>query len=398
MLGIGGYWLYTRYANPLSEKEDPLPLLNSSTEPPKVTLRLGAAMSLEAAPECRGTDRAQVIKDGQGQIWVLLAQFETFQFSKWTEGGFTPLAPMPSVGHHGAEEFAVALTEGNLPIVFWQAFGEPGKVLIVSTQWSPQGWSSPVTLDTMPTPALTRSFDAIRDASGRVHLVYDRFLDPPEAYKRAPIVIDAVDVFRPGKAFHVYLEKGSWSRPAATTGAGKFDFRDFRLCLDPAGEVCLSGIVRLDDSSMGFIARQFWRNGNWTVPKRLTPTSKMWSCWVCFDLRRVTHIWSNCYQQLSNGRLEKMPLPFVIQSPIIRALPGGRIALLSEGTLTVWNGTEWCPTIYVGAEDMSVTPTGSILAWTWKEKTVHIREVEVKVEARSNSTQVPSEPVRMTPQ
>ena len=380
LLGMGGYLLYEWRVERVVPREAPLSLVNPPPQISPVTLKLGQAVSLEA-PECRGGDRAHVIRDGQGRIWVFLAQMDAFQFSTWKDGGFSPLAPMPAVADWGAEMCAVALTDGDLPVVCWQTFGPPGTVLIVSSRWSAQGWSPPETLDSMPTPGFIMSFDSLRDASGRTHLVYNRNLDPPEEYKKSPIVMDAVDVFRPGKAFHVYLEKGSWSRPVSTTGPGQFDLREFHLSLDCDGNLCLSGIVRRGSGSVGAIGRQFWRNGTWSDLRSLTPTSELDSCWVYFDLLGITHIWSNRdyawwrYQQLSNGQMSEMPLPCKMLRPVIKRLPGGRIALLTQGKLTVWNGQEWSPAIDVDAEDMAITSARSILVWSWRQNTVRIQDV-----------------------
>ncbi len=382
-LGIGGYWLYRWHTNPLGGMEEPQPLVNRPPEIRKVTLKVGRTMRLDA-PECRGADRAHVLQDGQGQIWVLLAQTQAFQFSRWSGGKFSPLSAMPAVRDWGVDNSAVALTDENLPIVFWRTFGEPGTVRIVSSRWTPQGWSPPVTLDTMPTPGFIFSFDAIRDTAGTVHLVYDRRLDPPEVYWKSLIAIDSSDLFKPRKAFHVYLRNGSWSQAASTTGPGRFDISNFHFSLDPQGLLCLSGKVRQSDPETGYIARQFWRDGQWSKLKSLTPTSELESCWIYSDLRGVTHIWFNRdyafwrYQQLTDGRLSEAPLPCDILRPVIRRLADGRIALLSQRKLTVWNGREWCQAIDVNAEDMSITPAGSILAWIWEKTVVRINEVRLE--------------------
>ncbi|HOW73596.1 MAG TPA: hypothetical protein PKY77_23590 [Phycisphaerae bacterium] len=321
--------------------------------------------------------------DHQGQIWVFLAQSMSFQFSKGDSKGFSPLVPMPAVGQLGPEILALTTGADNEPLVIWQAIDPPGTSRIVFSRWTPQGWSRPVTIDTMPSANYTRSFDALRDPQGRVHLVYDRPLDPPEKYKLGVIAIDAVDVFTPHKAFHACLSGGSWSRPVSTTAPGRFDFRAFHLSLDSGGAICLSGVTWEGKTrSQGYLARQYWRDGQWSGLKVLARVTAAQDAWIYSDLCGVTHLWHSQdrlwqYQQLAGGDLKEATAPCRLLQPIINRLPDGRIALLSLPGLTVWNGTEWSDLLSVQAEDMGVSPTGSILLWQWRDATVKLRQVSI---------------------
>lgn len=154
---------------------------------------------------------------------------------------------------------ATTLPDGR-PMVVWSGFdGTPGEK-IVSTTLDGEDWSAPTVI---ATGVRVRCLDLLRDADGRIHLLYVSPLQPGESY-------GPIDGFYPYKSWHVCHENGAWGKPRPIQGRGRFDISQALLTLTPSGRMVASAeIVHQFNSGNRKLAVQVLGKGGWSDVREL---------------------------------------------------------------------------------------------------------------------------------
>ena len=375
------------------------PRLKRAMLPPKAgktSLFLGSQAALAVGDSPRGGDLSSVVCNKEGDFWVLLSysggERKGIVWAKRTRGIWTSPATL------AAWKFIFGLkviqdSLGN-PCAIWYGFDEATGQAIAVSMWMDNGWSTPIILDRLPAGQSINSIDAIRDAEGALHVVYDRPLAPAEEYSRGLVIASGAFA---DKAFHAYFDGKQWSKPSPTTGRGRYSVNGLRLSNAPDGQVCLSaeyapfGRVSLKNHYIGY---QTWARNKWSSVGKILPPDEgrdgrnLLPALFLIDSWGLGHAWyyrtdvhQSEYYQVHGATASKAAFPGAALRPFVISNPKGGLASSCSGSVCLWDGNEWCEPLPVGENDgLTVSPSGRIFVWRWRERQVVIQEVIVKEE------------------
>jgi hypothetical protein len=347
--------------------------------PTIVGMKLGKEMRLDMKRRMR--HEIALLCDAGGTPWVFSCDAggsDLICCSKFVNGTPTPLETIAKEGWRSFDSITASLDAAGNPVVIWVGFRTDKEVaahpltlgrrnesgtgvfegaVLAASAWTGEKWSKPAIIDVLGMGTFASSLRSMRDASGAVHVVYDRKLEPPEQYNIGFILGEG---FSPRKCFHAYLEGGKWSTAVPTTGEGKYYLSDMRPSLMPEGQVALSVLVRPPHGDGTHVGWQKWDGKKWSGLEQVGPRlgSSTYEGGSLIDRWGTRVTWweqrggrgdkeQNHTFAVSSQRKDR---PFQLfegsLSPISAIHTSGAVVMLSPhevqaGELRAWDGRKW---------------------------------------------------------
>lgn len=372
-----------------SKPSEPAPSASSasaSSHPADVTLSAGQEQFVKTE-QPMGGDELHLVAASNGNAWLFLKSMRSLSYAARQKGSWTEPTAIPTDGWKFINRMTVAMDKEGRPIVVWAGFDDtPGEAL-AALRWLGDGWSSPAILDRLETSTSVESLHTLRDPSGRVHLAYDRPLNPRESYN-----IGGHGMF-PRKCWHAVFDGQRWSTPAPTTGPGRFSAYARGLSLGPDGRIALGIHVSLPGDP-GYVAQQAWDGNTWSSIEKLknaqsggvvaTPWGDRLLWWTLDQSFGASVVRGDCEAAVPEACWSR--------STLVTADKAGRIVVCArdgDGAVHLWNGENWSGGLrFEGADAIVPTPNGNLLAARWERGGVRIQDILVRdVAATSQATQ-----------
>ena len=258
---------------------------------------------------------------------------------------------------------AAELDANGQPVVIWGTVAELRYVRRTRGKWS-----EPETITGFVSRIGSGGLSSIRDAEGRIHLVYHDDIPGEGMYNLGGHGVNAC------KCYHTMFDGKRWTELRTTTAKGRFHITGPVLFSDPDGTINLAAEVEeygWVDRKGTYVGYQTWDGEKWSEFRKASPQAWNVSGGVmATDARGVKHV---CWTVMRDaeptaggggpddfpcfsGRLEKGKLVGVEEIPQAFLMPL-RMQADSEGRLflwgsdyshiRVWDGAKWTGPILV---------------------------------------------------
>jgi hypothetical protein len=358
--------------------------------PAPMELSLGEQFVFHPEPLAGGDEYHWAI-GRNGEFWVfcqkLFQPLMAARIEKGVQPSFEPISPKEWVD---ADRVSVSNDASGNPVVLMMGCVQDARdTHVVARKWSGQGWTEPVELDAFDGSGTFGYMISFLDSKGRVHVVYDRRLEPYESY-------GFMHGQFPDKCFHAWSDGQKWNRAKATTGRGEFYLDPRFLSELPDGKVCLALRVSPFSSWWGlgpdFQGCQFWDGSQWSDIVKERPREARCQS----DGEPVLDYWGNTvswsgedgkhYCLLKKRGSDSVESIDILSAPLLKRDLSGRIIVCSsnssEGEIRVWKRDRWTgPLRYPldGGEKASrilCNPDGSILVVHEGESRIVVQRIQ----------------------
>lgn len=368
---------------------DDLPVA-SGRFPPNVSLSLGPTETILVAEHPTGGDSALVLAGSGQQMWVILARLEApLMWAARHGDGWSAFSPLPMPGWKFVNKITGVVDADGNPWVAWSGYDERNGEAIAVSKWTGQGWSPLQIIDRITPCVFITQLLMLADGAGRIHLVYDGALTPPEDYARGFIVVDGEF---PHKCIHIYFDGKNWTSPVATTGRGRFGLTPMSLRLRADGSIQLTQTRRKFGLVDGFeyaIVRQIWNGTSWSSPDVLRDCAQ-----PVYEGDSIRDRWGATITCWSGEQSLEYQFSRPGQDPTLGTYdvgrygttflshPSGRIIRFTEKYgLAAWNGQHWSTALRTpDAARLTVGADGRMFVSDWSASGVEIKEVVMTAE------------------
>jgi hypothetical protein len=296
-----------------------------------------------------GGDNYHYISGKNGELWVLLQELSQPLKAARINGDkdfqFKPICPADWAG---VTRVSVTNDESGNPVVVMMGYVKnSSKMQVVVRKRLDNNWSNPIEIDRFDGSGTFGSMISLLDSKGRIHVVYDRHLEPRESYAVGFIIVDGEF---PDKCFHAFFDGEKWSRSKSTTGKGKYYVDPLFLSEMPSGNICLGlevSPLRTDAESQS----QIWDGNNWSKLAEKWPKEAFYVKNTCvFDYWGNAISWGSVndgYQCFVSRRdnPNKTDIRDLKSMPTVTRDRNGRIVLFShdssQAEIRMWNGEQW---------------------------------------------------------
>lgn len=363
-------------------KSDEPPLSTTKPDAPRpaaVTLLLGGTEIVPTPEEPHGGDDCCVIVVDTDELWLILARWQKLSYCVRRNGAWGPVKPIETPGWKYFDRIVAVSDGANHPLIVWLGFDQQTGQALAAMQWTGERWTEPVIVDRRKTSGGAVELRALRQANGRIHVVYDRPLDDREEYN-----VGGHGAY-PSKCFHAIFADGQWSKPQPTTGRGRFDLDPVGLTTGPAGTIWCA-VQYSPPYAPGDVAVQSWDGERWSRVERLHAGE---GGGVLTDPWGSRLIWWHTVDSV--GALLRQdgtetPQSWVYWGATIPVTndAAGRIAVYFEGSSTeggrvrVWNGNGWAEVVTGKLPRMTRLTSalnGNLLLTGWTSDGIHLVEI-----------------------
>jgi len=374
-----------------------LPSPTAPADPPRIRLSLDGSKVLRV-PSPVGDDSSCMVYDSQSRLWVFFRGWSPGTISYMVRGrdGWSKPAAIGGGTWSYIEAMTLLLDTKGRPLLIVAGYDDHTGEFVAAIHRKEKRWSTPVSIDRLQACDILSSLAAVTDTDGVVHLVYRRSLVPKESYGIGFPVVEGASA---NKIHHVTFDGKRWSTPQATTGRGRFFVRQLALSAGPDNMILVSATVSAFtwmEHRPEHIGYQLLREGRWgSLTKLASPGSKA-DGFATMDGWGHIHAWSRGSmghwryhwpasatadgpEPSVNGNQEYYPSP-----PVIKSMPGGKLAALVDERVLVWNGATWSAPLDLPSNGkpwscLAAGPNGNLVAWQWHGPSLLVQNIAIAV-------------------